>query len=64
MSADCFAAFEEAGLDDEAACIRVGRKFRDTVLASGGGEHPSEVYRQFRGRDPLPDALLRHRGVV
>ena len=43
MSADAFAAFEEAGLDDEAAVSRVGRQFRDTVLALGGGEHPTDV---------------------
>jgi hypothetical protein len=26
------------------------------------GVHPSEVFRQFRGRGPKPDALLRHSG--
>ena len=43
---------------------RVGRRFRDTVLALGGGVHPAEVFRQFRGREPKPDALLRHAGLV
>ena len=42
----------------------VGRRFRRTVLALGGGTHPSEVYEQFRGRQPRPDALLRHSGLV
>ena len=63
MSADAFAAFEEAGLDDAAAVAKVGRRFRRTVLAKGGGTHPSEVYREFRGRDPTPDALLRQSGL-
>jgi oligopeptidase A len=63
MSADAFAAFEEAGLDDEAAVRETGRRFRDTVLALGGGKHPSEVFRLFRGREPSPEALLRHSGL-
>ena len=64
MSADAFAAFEEAGLDNEPAIREVGRRFRDTVLALGGSLHPAEVFRQFRGRDPNPEALLRHRGLL
>jgi oligopeptidase A len=64
MSADAFGAFEEAGLDDEQAVRETGKRFRDTVLALGGGKHPSEVYRLFRGRDPTPDALLRHSGLT
>lgn len=64
MSADAFAAFEEAGLDDEEAVRATGRRFRDTVLAMGGGKHPSEVFKAFRGRDPQPEALLRHSGLI
>lgn len=64
MSADAFAAFEEAGLDDEEAVSRVGRRFKDTVLSMGGGRHPSKVFRDFRGRDPTPEALLKHTGLA
>ena len=63
MSADAFAAFEEAGLDDEEAVQQVGRKFRDTVLSLGGAVDPMTVFKQFRGREPKPDALLRHNGL-
>ena len=63
LSADAFAAFEEAGLDDEAAVERTGRRFRDTVLSLGGGEDPMAVFERFRGRPPEPDALLRHSGL-
>ena len=52
LSADVFAAFEEAGLDNEEAVRKTGRRYRDTILALGGGTHPSEVFRLFRGRDP------------
>ncbi|MCL4122933.1 UNVERIFIED_CONTAM: hypothetical protein GTU68_016262 [Idotea baltica] len=63
LSADAFAAFEEAGLDDESAVAATGRKFRDTVLAEGGSRHPMEVYEAFRGRQPTTEALLRHSGL-
>lgn len=63
MSADAFGAFEEAGLDNEEAVKEIGMRFRNTVLSKGGGEHPSDVYKAFRGRDPSPEALLRHSGL-
>ncbi len=64
LSADAFSAFEEAGLDDDAAVARTGRLFRDTVLALGGSRHPMEVFKSFRGREPNPQALLRHNGLL
>ena len=64
LSADAFGAFEEAGLDDEEAVKATGRKFRDTILALGGGKHPMDVYREFRGREPSTEALLRHNGLL
>ena len=64
LSADAFGAFEEAGLDDEAAVKATGRRFRDTILALGGGKHPMDVYRAFRGREPSTEALLRHNGLL
>ncbi|NMF83168.1 M3 family metallopeptidase [Nodosilinea sp. P-1105] len=64
LSADAFAAFEEAGLDDETALAETGHRFRDTVLALGGSRHPMDVFKAFRGRKPSTQALLRHRGLV
>jgi oligopeptidase A len=63
LSADAFAAFEEAGLDDPSAVETTGQRFCETVLALGGGAPPSEVFEAFRGRAPRPDALLRHSGL-
>jgi oligopeptidase A len=62
LSADAFSAFEEAGLDDESSVRQTGRRFRDTVLALGGSRHPMQIFREFRGREPSPQALLRHNG--
>ena len=64
MSADAFAAFEEAGLENEQEVAKIGRKFRETVLGKGGGEHHSDVFKSFRGREPSPEALLRHSGLA
>ena len=64
LSADAFAAFEEAGLQDDAQVQSVGRRFRDTVLSLGGGADALTVFKQFRGREPSSEALLRHSGLV
>ncbi|MCA9517499.1 MAG: M3 family peptidase, partial [Myxococcales bacterium] len=64
LSADAFGAFEEAGLDDDAAMREVGTRFRDTVLGLGGSVEPMEVFRRFRGREPETEALLRHNGLL
>ena len=63
MSADAFGAFEEIDLNNKEDLAKVGQKFRNTILARGGGQHPAEVFRDFRGRDPSPEALLRHNGI-
>ena len=64
LSADAFAAFEEAGLDNEEEVRAVGRKFRKTVLGYGGGKPPAEVFKEFRGREANSEALLRHCGLA
>lgn len=64
LAHDAFAAFEEAGLSDPAARAAVGRRYAATVLALGGSRAPADVFRDFRGRDPSPDALLRHTGLA
>lgn len=63
LSADAFAAFEEAGIEDGEALQATGRRFRETVLARGGSQHPMRVFEDFRGRAPSTEALLRHRGL-
>ena len=37
--------------------------FRATFLEKGGSEEPMVLYRQFRGADPDPSALMRARGL-
>ena len=64
MSADCYGAFEEAGLADDAAMKRVGAKYRETVLALGGSKSALEVFRDFRGRNPEIDAMIRQQDLI
>lgn len=45
------------------AVVATGKRFRETVLAMGGSEHPSEVFRKFRGRAPDENALLKLYGL-
>ncbi|MCB1175540.1 MAG: M3 family metallopeptidase [Leptospiraceae bacterium] len=64
LSADAFAAFEEAGLENTTELEQVGLRFRRSILALGGSQHPMAVFRMFRGRDPDIQALLRHSGLA
>lgn len=64
LSADAFSAFEDVGLENEDKVAETGRRFRDTVLALGGGKAPSDVFREFRGRDPSTEPLLRHNNLL
>ena len=70
MAADAFLAFDEAaeeartaGVDPLDAESVGGARFRDTVLGLGGSQHPADVFRQFRGREPSIDPLLAVYGL-
>ena len=64
MSADCYGAFEEAGLEDDEAMRRIGAKYRETILALGGSRSALEVFREFLGRDPQIKALIRQQNLI
>ncbi|HWS73532.1 MAG TPA: M3 family metallopeptidase, partial [Quisquiliibacterium sp.] len=66
LSADAYAAFEEAAQAADAAArlAETGRRFLDEILAVGGSRPAIESFRAFRGREPRIDALLRHSGMV
>lgn len=64
LSADAFSAFEDAGLDSDKTIRETGHRFRETILALGGGKSPLEVFVEFRGREPSPEPLLRHNGLL
>ena len=59
LSADAFGLFEEQGIFNKAT----GLSFLTNVLEKGGSEEPSELFKNFRGRAPEIEALLRHSGI-
>ncbi len=59
LDKDAFELFKEKGVFDRETAM----KFRHCILEKGGSEEPMVLYRQFRGADPDPDALLRARGL-
>lgn len=60
LSADAFSLFEEQGIMNQ----ETGAKFRNTILAAGGSIDPMTLFKDFRGREPEIDALLRHSGIA
>jgi peptidyl-dipeptidase Dcp len=56
---DAFEAFTEAGGPYDPA---VAKRLHDHIMSVGNTIDPAEAYRQFRGRDPNVNALLRARG--
>jgi len=63
LSADAFSSFEDIGLDNREELAKLGRKFRNTILAKGGSVHPEDNFVDFRGRKPDVDALLKSYGI-
>jgi peptidyl-dipeptidase Dcp len=59
LDADAYAWFKENG----GMTRQNGQRFRDLVLSRGGTKDAAELYREFRGRDATPDALLEERGL-
>ena len=51
LSADAFSRFEE------------GNAFLDNILSQGGSDEPMTLFKNFRGREPQLEALLRHYGI-
>ncbi len=60
LSADAFAAFEEAGLFDKATA----KRWLEEILATGGSRDAIDSFKAFRGRAPTIDALMRHTGLT
>lgn len=60
LSSDAFSRFEEEGIFS----AKTGRDFLHAILEQGGAKEPMELFKQFRGREPKIDALLRHSGIT
>lgn len=60
LEADAFAYFQENGIFNRAAA----EHFRKELLSRGGSVDADVLYRNFRGREPQPEALLRKLGLI
>jgi oligopeptidase A len=60
LSSDAYSLFEENGIFDRAT----GEAFLTNILEKGGSEDALELFKNFRGREPKIDALLRHNGIA
>ena len=61
LAHDAFDAFMEAGDPFDKA---VAKRLRDAIMCLGNSVDPAQAYRNFRGRDPSIEALLRARGFL
>ena len=56
---DAFELFVQAGDPFDAA---IAKRLHDDIMSIGNSVDPAQAYRNFRGRDPNINALLRARG--
>ena len=59
LAADGFSLFEEKGIFDKDTAAKLRH-----LLESGGSIDAAKLYRDFRGHDPEPEALLRQLEII
>ena len=60
LEADAFELFKEKGIFNK----EVAAAFRENILSKGDSQDADILYRNFRGRDPEPAALMRKLGLA
>ncbi|SHG04541.1 peptidyl-dipeptidase Dcp/oligopeptidase A [Salegentibacter echinorum] len=60
LDADTFEYFKEHGIFSR----EIADKFKANILSQGGTQHPMTLYKNFRGKAPKPDALLKRAGLI
>ena len=60
LEADAFSLFKENGIFN----TDVAASFRENILSKGGTMDEAVIYRNFRGHDPQPEALMQKLGLV
>ncbi|MBR5469817.1 MAG: M3 family metallopeptidase [Paludibacteraceae bacterium] len=59
LDKDAFDLFKEKGIFD----AQTAKSFRQNILEKGGSDEPMKLYKQFRGAEPNPEAMLKGRGL-
>ncbi len=60
LEADAFSLFKEKGIFN----TEVAASFRENILSKGSSEDADVLYRNFRGHDPQPEALMKKLGLT
>ena len=60
LEADAFSLFKEKGIFN----TEVSNSFRKNILSAGGAQDEAEIYRNFRGHNPQPEALMKKLGLT
>ena len=60
LEADAFSLFKEKGIFN----TEVSSSFRENILSKGGTEDADILYRNFRGHNPQPEALMKKLGLT
>ncbi|WP_019219985.1 M3 family metallopeptidase [Bartonella florencae] len=60
LDADAFQAFEETG---DVFNSELANRLKRFIYSAGGSRDPEELYKAFRGRMPLPEAMIQKRGL-
>ena len=60
LEADAFSLFKEKGIFN----TEVSESFKNNILSAGGAKDEAEIYRNFRGHDPQPEALMKKLGLT
>jgi len=60
LSADAFSSFKEKGIFSK----ELGERFLSCVLSQGGSLPASDLFRNFKGREPEVNALLKQCGIA
>ena len=60
LEADAFSLFKEKGIFN----TEVSHSFRENILSKGSIEDADVLYRNFRGHDPQPEALMKKLGLT
>ena len=59
LEADAFEKFKEDGIFNR----ETAESFRENILSKGNQDHPMDLFKAFRGREPLIDPLLKRDGL-